>query len=621
MQQTSRSSPRVRRHLDGPNPDLHPGSWAFRVALALVFAGPARAQGFELISISSTGTASNGECLLGNGSANGRYIAFDSSATNLVAGDTNGASQDVFVRDRLLQTTELVSRWSDGSQGQWAGGGSVSDDGRYVAFEAQGMYDSGGLYRRDRVAPTTTGLTPGSQLTVDFSRLSSSGDGNFIAYYQERLAFDSILIGVASLAPGVPAWLGQVGSTSAFTLRLGPLSRDGRFVPYGVRWNPGAGGNGSYMTVSDRSTSTQFSSFMAPGPSVALVPLAISSAGRYLVYWQSGAPASLRFRDLQTGSDEQLDVTLDGSPTTQALSASVSDDGRWVAFVSPSDALVLGDTNGVSDAFLRDRLLQKTTRVSVDASGGQFYAATRRAWLAPAGDSLLLDTRAPMLPIDTNPVSDIYRLSSVLQYPDADLDTFGGGIAQWRPLPISAGWTLVGGDCDDNDPARNPSTVETCNGIDDDCDGLVDEGLAGQSYCATNVTPNFCAPRIIGSGCPQVSRPSGFSLTAQDLQGNRSGLIAYSSGSQQVPFASGNPSTLCLQAPIQRTNLQSSGGTPGQCDGSFSLDFLAWVASQPGALHTPLVAGTTLHFQAYVREPAYPKGACLTDGWRVTLEP
>src|SRR5439155_25296092 len=75
----------------------------------------------ERVSVSSTGAQANGNSGLLNGmggpsiSADGRYVAFDSQASNLVKGDTNGAI-DVFVRDRLTGTTERVSVARNGAQ-------------------------------------------------------------------------------------------------------------------------------------------------------------------------------------------------------------------------------------------------------------------------------------------------------------------------------------------------------------------------------------------------------------------------------------------------------------------------------------------------------------------------
>ncbi len=87
------------------------------------------------VSVSGTGIEANGASGYPSISADGRYVAFQSYASNLVSGDTNGF-MDVFVRDRQLGTTERVSVRSDGTQGD-AGSAthlSISADGRYVAF-------------------------------------------------------------------------------------------------------------------------------------------------------------------------------------------------------------------------------------------------------------------------------------------------------------------------------------------------------------------------------------------------------------------------------------------------------------------------------------------------------
>src|SRR5436190_3414638 len=92
----------------------------------------------ERVSVSSTGVQGNAGSGLLNGmggpslSADGRYVAFDSQASNLVKGDTNNAI-DVFVRDRLTGTTERDSVASDGAQGSGEEA-TISDDGNRVAF-------------------------------------------------------------------------------------------------------------------------------------------------------------------------------------------------------------------------------------------------------------------------------------------------------------------------------------------------------------------------------------------------------------------------------------------------------------------------------------------------------
>jgi hypothetical protein len=88
------------------------------------------------VSVAYDGTLGNGDSISPSISADGRYVAFDSGANNLVSGDTNGTS-DIFVHDRLTGLTSLVSVASDGTQGNSSTMSlSISADGRYVAFES-----------------------------------------------------------------------------------------------------------------------------------------------------------------------------------------------------------------------------------------------------------------------------------------------------------------------------------------------------------------------------------------------------------------------------------------------------------------------------------------------------
>lgn len=150
----------------------------------------------ELISVSTSGIKGNaasgdvndggpaqGVKGIGYVSADGRYVAFQSEASNLVADDTNGAS-DFFVRDRVLRTTVRVNLSSSGEQGRartslgtaltTAGGIALSADGRYVAF------DSGLLYGEDDGARSLSvyvrDLFRGVTVRVSVSSLGEPGD-------------------------------------------------------------------------------------------------------------------------------------------------------------------------------------------------------------------------------------------------------------------------------------------------------------------------------------------------------------------------------------------------------------------------------------------------------------
>jgi Tol biopolymer transport system component len=101
-----------------------------------VFVRDRQAGTTKRVSISSTGTVGNGDSLDPSISADGRYVAFFSYASDLIADDTNAGS-DVFVRDRQAGTTRRVSISSTGTQGNGASDSlSISADGRYVAFQS-----------------------------------------------------------------------------------------------------------------------------------------------------------------------------------------------------------------------------------------------------------------------------------------------------------------------------------------------------------------------------------------------------------------------------------------------------------------------------------------------------
>ena len=116
----------------------------------------------ELVSLASDGTQGNNRSYDPVISADGRYVAFWSYASNFVAIDANGSNPDVFVHDRVAGTTELVSLASDGTQGNndsWEP--DISADGRYVAFWslAANLIPGGNalwdVYIRDRLTGTT----------------------------------------------------------------------------------------------------------------------------------------------------------------------------------------------------------------------------------------------------------------------------------------------------------------------------------------------------------------------------------------------------------------------------------------------------------------------------------
>lgn len=134
-------------------------------------------------------------------SADGRYVTFHSTATNLVAGDTNNFT-DVFIRDLQEQTTERASVSSNEEQAnQWSGKSAVSADGRYVIFStgATNLVTTPQSYLniivRDRLAGTTDLLTiptTGGEANGTFSYPTVSPNGRFVAFFS---AADNLVAG------------------------------------------------------------------------------------------------------------------------------------------------------------------------------------------------------------------------------------------------------------------------------------------------------------------------------------------------------------------------------------------------------------------------------------------
>jgi hypothetical protein len=142
------------------------------------------------------------------------------------------------------------------------------------------------------------------------------------------------------------------------------------------------------------------------------------------------------------------------------------------------------------------------------------------------------------------------------------------------------------------------------------------------SYCTAGTTSNLCNATMSGVGTPSVSNASSFVVTASGVEGNKQGLIFYgTSGRNSAPWGLGN-SFLCLNAPTQRTPTQSSGGSNGNCNGSLSLDWNAFVAANPNkAINQGLAPGVKVQVQAWFRDPPAPKTTSLSDAIEFDLCP
>jgi subtilisin-like proprotein convertase family protein len=152
--------------------------------------------------------------------------------------------------------------------------------------------------------------------------------------------------------------------------------------------------------------------------------------------------------------------------------------------------------------------------------------------------------------------------------------------------------------------------------------------------CAVAVPQIYCAPLPPGSssGCiPQLSAPANPNLahsgtcvlTLSQVEGQRAGIFFYGiNGTQQQSWCnSQGQSFLCVRPPTQRTLSSNSGGTPGTCSGSFTLDWNAFQLANPTALGNPFGIGSTVEVQGWFRDPTACKTTFLTPAATLTYQP
>ena len=331
--------------------------------------------------------ATGGGSFLPSISADGRYVAFESAATHLVAGDTNGC-EDIFVRDRHDGTTERVSVLTGGAQA--TGGGSflpsISADGRYVAFESDATDlvagDTNGLcdvFIHDRSTGTTERVSvdsAGAQATGWSDRASISADGRYVVFQSDAADL------VASDTNGSDDIFLHDRSTGT-TERVSVDSNEAQAT--GASYWPSISADGLYV--------------------------AFSSTAADLVAGDTNALSDIFVRDRSAGTTERVSVDSSEMQATggDSYDPMVSADGWHVAFYSAAVDLVAGDTNGTDDIFVRDRSAGTTERVSVDSGGAQATGTSGAPWISADGRYVAFDSDATDLVAgDTNASYDIF---------------------------------------------------------------------------------------------------------------------------------------------------------------------------------------------------------------------
>ena len=398
----------------------------------------------ERVSVGSNGEQANGSSDRPSISADGRYVAFVSAATNLVPGDNNVSCigqvvnpvncTDVFVHDRGTGQTWLVSRSSTGELGNnYSYDTAISGDGRYVAFtsKASNLVEvdtnaAADVFVHDRLAGTT------ERVSVSSGGGQASGDTT---------------LALLSAAPAIT----PDGRFVAFLSAAGNLvSGDTVTCTYGATTT-----NCYDVFVYDRPNKlTRMASVTPdglPGDQGASGPPAISADGRYVAFGSpstdlvagdtNGGPDTFAY-DFITGQTWRASVASDGSegqagPYAEQGLPSLSADGRYVAFQSNADLDPAAsaearctpgmDSDGCLDVFLHDNLTGETRLVSAASNGDPASEPSRYAALSADASALAFVSQADNLAAgDSNSAADVFLYAPASTQPSLSANASTG---------------------------------------------------------------------------------------------------------------------------------------------------------------------------------------------------
>ena len=294
-------------------------------------------------------------------STNGQFVLFESFATNLVAGDTNNAS-DVFVRDLIHGTTTLVSTSTNGGFGNGVSRSSaMTPDGRYIAFvsSASNLAPGGNnvlanIFVRDLQGGTTTLASIGASGPGSSSELPDiTPDGHYVAFYSTA----------TNLIPGVTN-TGEIYVRDLFGGITTWASAGAHAIAQSVI--------GTSNTIAYNHTINDDGQFVAYEASSSANPLTQGIILRYSLVSGLTDTVNTNATGLPAYGNELNHRCLDMTP-----------DGRFIAYVARNGT-------SASDIYLWDAQSATTTLVSATTTNtlpGSLEFAIGRSWIPPVGIS------------------------------------------------------------------------------------------------------------------------------------------------------------------------------------------------------------------------------------------
>ncbi|ADR34437.1 hypothetical protein Sulku_1776 [Sulfuricurvum kujiense DSM 16994] len=418
--------------------------------------GNGNATDISLVSITADGTIGDSSSLSSSISSDGRYITFESYATNLINGDTN-AKEDIFLKDTQTGTVSLISSSSSGTIGNDASVSPViSADGRYVVFESysSNLISGAGGISDVFLKDTQTGITTLISQSIygyggndDSYNTAISSDGRYVVFRSDASnlvngdtnGYGDIFLrdtqtGITSLVSSSSS--SEIGNRASW---YPDISADGNFVVFeSASSNIVAGDvpqifDGIELWFSDiflKNTITGAATLISSNSSGAFgnsdsFNASISSNGRYVVFdstatnlvsGDTNSQSDIFLKDTQTGITTLISCTAAGEQGNNgSYSPSISADGRFVVFYTSATNFVSGDTNDNGDVFLKDTQTGALELISKSSSGEIGNNRSIYPFISADGSYITFSSEASnLVSNDTNGSFDVFIVGNPL---------------------------------------------------------------------------------------------------------------------------------------------------------------------------------------------------------------
>lgn len=396
-------------------------------------------------------------------SADGRFVAFASEAGNFSAFDNGSGSEDIFVRDRRAGFTELVSRGETGANGQYQIGNAtsanpeISEDGRFVAFQsaATNLVTGDDNARQDVFVRARQGQTllvsraagvAGALGDQESRHAGISGDGQLVVFESDAT---NLVAGDANAASDIflrdlaTAGIFRISTDAAGVEADGPsgfpvISADGQFVAFmsaATNLDPNDTNGKIDIFVKELRTGrielVSADDAGSAGDDDSVLP-AISGDGRFVAFVSAATSldpddangfTDVFVRDRLLDTTERVSISTDdeeGDADSGSYGGpgggrpirgrpAISDNGRFVLFVSEATTLVADDLNGMTDVFIRDREEATTERASVASDLSEGDAPAGSPAITPDGALIAFESDATNLASgDSNATTDVF---------------------------------------------------------------------------------------------------------------------------------------------------------------------------------------------------------------------